>query len=366
VEAHSVPSGVGEGFAPVTDAPAGGAAGGLRDGAYGYLMTPGFDAMPALVDFLQAGGRAYAQPDTFRLEGTLYPQGTLFLPRGRNAELEEKIRQAGLGSFMVPVSTGLTETGLDLGTGSAGFVTLPKVAVLGGEGGGGGFGTHWFFMERVLGLPFDALTFNALTAENLVDYDVLVFPEGASRMSEAQAGAVEGWVRGGGTLVAVGGSAQSLGRSMAELEMRTEDEEELEDQERIARALRTRAERRSDRWERSVPGSILKVQMDTGHFLTAGAGAGGLEGEMFVLTRGRGFEPSEDFSSAVFFGEDLQKISGVISQRNLDRMSQSTWLADVGVGRGRLILFVEDPLFRMFWYSGYQLYANAVLMGPAF
>ena len=64
--------------------------------------------------------------------------------------------------------------------------------------------------------------------------------------------------------------------------------------------------------------------------------------------------------------EDLSKISGVITEESLDRLGQSTWLAQVGVGRGSLILFVEDPLFRMFWYSGFQLYANALLMGPAF
>jgi predicted Zn-dependent protease len=55
----------------------------------------------------------------------------------------------------------------------------------------------------------------------------------------------------------------------------------------------------------------------------------------------------------------------VISEKSLERLDRSTWLAQVGVGRGRLVLFVEDPLFRMFWYSGFQLYANALLIGTA-
>jgi hypothetical protein len=84
---------------------------------------------------------------------------------------------------------------------------------------------------------------------------------------------------------------------------------------------------------------------------------------MFVLSRGRAFEPAEGFESVAFFPDGLEKISGVISDQNLERLEQSTWLARVGVGRGRLILFVEDPLFRMFWYSGFQLYANALLLG---
>jgi hypothetical protein len=39
---------------------------------------------------------------------------------------------------------------------------------------------------------------------------------------------------------------------------------------------------------------------------------------------------------------------------------------DLNRGRGGLILSVEDPLFRMFRYGGYQLDSNAVIMGPAF
>ena len=87
---------------------------------------------------------------------------------------------------------------------------------------------------------------------------------------------------------------------------------------------------------------------------------------MFVLSRGRAFEPSDGFESVAFFSEGLEKISGVISEESLDRLDRSTWLAEVRVGRGSMILFVEDPLFRMFWYSGFQLYANALLLGPAF
>jgi hypothetical protein len=152
---------------------------------------------------------------------------------------------------------------------------------------------------------------------------------------------------------------------MGDLEMREAEEEDQDRDEALAEALRTREERESDRWERSVPGTILEVQVDPRHPLAAGASADGLSAGLFVLSRGRSFEPSEGFESVAFFPEGLEKISGVISEENLRRLDRSTWLADVGVGRGHLVLFVEDPLFRMFWYSGFQLYANALLMGPA-
>jgi hypothetical protein len=337
---------------------------------YGYLLTPGFDAAPALVAFLVAEGRAYAQPDTFRINGTLYPAGTLFLPRGRNPDLAQKVRDSGLLPHLIPVATGLTETGLDLGTGSAGFVMLPKVGIVGGEGvASTSYGAHWYFLEQVLRLPHSVLGLGSLGQVGLDDYDLLILPEARGLMGvlgERGMDALSAWVRGGGTLVAVGGTATTLGRSMAEIELREAEEDDLERDERLARALRTREERQDDRWAQAIPGSILKVHVDPRHPLAAGASADALDNELFVLSRGRAFEPEEDFESVAFFPEGLEKISGVISAEGLDRLDRSTWLAQVGMGRGSLILFAEDPLFRMFWYSGYQLYTNALLLGPAF
>jgi hypothetical protein len=370
VEAHSVSGTLGGTWEPVDSfhSPEG-----LEDGAtvpYGYLLAPGFDRVPGIIQFLKYDGRAYAQPDTFRLGGTLYPQGTLFLPKGRNEELSAKVENAGLGVYVVPVQTGLTESGSDLGTGSAGFVTLPKVGMVAGEGvSSTSYGAHWYFLEQVLNLPFDALTLSSLVSVDLSDYDVLIVPEGRGMggvLGDRGMDALRNWLRSGGTLVAVGNSAETMGREIGELELRQAEEEDLERDERLAKALRTREEREEDRWAQAVPGTILKVTLDPGHPLAAGGAADGLDDEMFVLSRGRAFEPSDGFESVAFFSEGLEKISGVISQESLDRLDRSTWLAEVRVGRGSMILFVEDPLFRMFWYSGFQLYANALLLGPAF
>ncbi len=362
VEAHTLTGPPAASFLPFDGTPAPLAARSAATMSYGYLMVPRFEGMPALVRFLVAGGRAYSQPDTFRMGSILYPSGTLFLPRERNAELDRKVKDAELDPFLVPVGTALTETGLDLGTGSAGVVQLPKVGLLGASGSGG---AHWFFLERILGLPFDALPASALGGD-LSDYDVLVFSEGTGRLTEAQNETVGAWVRSGGTLVAVGSAATALGSALAEVEEREADQEEPKGDELLAQALRTREERRQDRWEESIPGTILKVRLDTGHPLAAGAGADGLTGEMFVLTRGRGFEPTTGFESVAHFPKDSEKVGGVIFEKGLERMAQSTWLAQATLGRGKLILFVEDPLFRLFWHSAFQLYTNAILLGPAF
>ena len=87
---------------------------------------------------------------------------------------------------------------------------------------------------------------------------------------------------------------------------------------------------------------------------------------LFVLSSGNGFEPSEEFESGAWFEGGLEKVSGVISSDTLERLSMSSWMVERRLGRGSAILFADDPLFRMMWYAGFQPYANALLLGPAF
>jgi hypothetical protein len=370
VEAHSATAEPGGSWSRVEAVPGRSGPDLPPGGSYGYLLPPSFSHAPRLVAFLEGGGRAYAMADTFSIEGTAFPRGTLFFPQGRNEDLDEKLRESGLASMVTPISTGYTTTGPDLGTNDAASLELPRLALFGGEGTSPtGFGAHWFFLEQVLDIPFDIVNVGDVGSLDLSEYDVIVVPPG-NPMGELGNGAVDGivdWVREGGTLVAVGSGAHSLAAPVANVERRlTVDEEDPERDERLQRALMSREEREMERWMERVPGTILKAVLDPGHPLSFGAGVESHPDRTFVLSTGVAFEPSEDFESVAYFAEGLDRISGVISEANLERLDRSSWLVHRSLGQGRVILFADDPLFRMFWYSGWQLYTNAILTGPRF
>lgn len=364
VEAHAVDADLDVSWTP----------GGLDDASptmtgepYGYLIRPGFDVWPGLVSFLDAGGRGRVLADTFRIDEALYPSGTMFLPRHLNAGLTQSLATAGLLERAEAVEGAVTTTGPDLGTGGAGDLRLPRVALIGGEGtSSGSFGAHRYFLEQRLRLPHHVIDVSALGGVDLSDLDVVVVPEAGGlrgRLGEAGMRRLEDWIRGGGTLVAVGGGAEALADlAGAEVRRRTGPEEA----ERLSRALRTRAERRLERWEGQTPGTILEVHLDAGHPLAFGAGIAGDEGRMFVLSTGVGFEPNESFETAAWFDDDAEGISGVIGEGTVDRLRRSSWLLQRSLGRGSVVLFADDPLFRIMWYAGFQPYTNALLLGPAF
>ncbi|MDT8341523.1 MAG: M14 family metallopeptidase, partial [Longimicrobiales bacterium] len=332
---------------------------------YGYLVEPGFHSWPALAAFLREGGRGRVLPDTFRIGGRPYPRGTVFLPAGMNPGLAERVRAAGIADA-VPVPSALTETGPDLGSGSAGDLRLPRVALIGGEGtSSGSFGAHRHFLDTRLGLPYDAVNASALGDLDLARYQVVVVPEGASvgrGLSDAELARLRRWIQGGGTLVAVGSGAAGF-QALTGIELRRPAEPE--ESARLDRALRPREERDLERWEGQTPGTILRAVLDPGHPLAFGAAAAGDE-HLFVLSSGNGFEPTEAFESAAWFEDGLEKLSGVIGAETLERLARSSWLVERRLGRGSVILFADDPLFRGMWYAGFQPYANALLLGPAF
>ncbi len=329
---------------------------------YGYLVAPGLPAWQGLVAFLVGDGRALVMEEPFTMAGRDWPSGTLFLPRHGNDDLTARVAAAGLADRAVAVSTGLVPEGNDLGTRDRIPLELPRVALLTGEGvGPPSFGAHWFFLERTLRLPFDAVPLADLDAETLEAYDVVIAPDMWGRGGGAT-DTLKDWVDRGGALIAVDGAARSYGEAIAGIAVR----EEAEEDEDVAAALRGREQREQDRWEEDIPGTILPVVLDPANPLAYGFGANGTVDRAFVLhAGGEAFEPDDSYESVAFFPEGMSKISGVVSQENLELLSRSTWLATKRVGRGRVILFADDPLFRHFWYSAYQAYGNAVLIGPA-
>lgn len=340
-------------------------------GSFGYLLAPSFGHARGLLRFLEDEGVAYAMADTFSLGGRSWPRGTLFFPQARNQELDRRIGEAGLGGLVTPISTGRAEGGIDLGSRTAAPLQIPRVALLGGEGtASSSFGAHWFFLEQELDLPFDIVTVAEVGFMSLSKYDVVVIPGGnpMEELGESGVEALGNWARAGGTLLAVSSAAQWLAEPLAGIEERTRlDEGEPDRDERLAHALRNREERDLEDWEARVPGTVLPVTLDPGHPLAFGAGAeGGSPDRLFVLSSGVGFEPSADFETVGYFPEGVDRISGVISEANLDRLDRSAWLAQRRVGRGKVILFADDPVFRMFWYSNWLLYLNALLLAPAF
>ena len=372
VEAHSVRAAPDAGWTRVTTGARAASAGTQRvdtpaDEAYAFVVQPRLDAWPALAAFLADDGRGIVVEESFTAAGRIWPAGTVVLPRWANQDLARRIADANLGGVATPIRSGFTEAGRDLGTDYAIPLAMPRIALVAGpDVAASSYGAHWFFLERTLAVPFDAVPRDVLGDVELADYDVLVFPETTARFDSATIEVLGAWIEQGGRLIAVGSAAEALAEPLAEVEVREALEDSADsDDERLERALRGRRERDLAEWEQQVAGTVLTVRLDPAHPLAFGAGAGGDSDHMFVLHVGDlVFEPDEAFETAAWFPADLRQTSGVISAQNLERLERGAWLVTATRGEGRVVLFADDPLFRLFWRSTQPLLVNAILLGP--
>jgi hypothetical protein len=321
--------------------------------------------------------------------GAAYPRGSFVVRVSRNPDgLHERI-DALARKFGVPVdavSTAYYEEG-PTGVGSNPVVTLrlPRVAVLAGDGvSATGFGHTWYLLEREFGLPFTAVRADDLARLRPADYDVIVLPPGygyRKALGESGAAALEDWVRDGGVLIGLAGGAAYL--ADPELEFTTarrvgaEETEEGGDGDEGEAGPPSEQELPPARGARMpplvspgagedeplpVPGTIMRAALDLTHPLTVGFE----REEIAVLVSGDDFyEPSEEGSNPVaFVGGDL-RIAGFEWPDNTEKFLAGTaWMIDEPLGRGRVVLFADDPNFRLLWPSTSRLFLNAVLIGP--
>jgi hypothetical protein len=342
-------------------APGEGTAVQARPAAYGYLVAPG-TADAGIVHLLRDGGRANVLGKASTFGGRAWPAGTWFIPALGNDSVRARVTRAGLGAAAVPVASGLSEGGIDLGSERVAPVRLPRLAVLTGDGiDPGSFGAMWYYLEQELGMPFDAVQPRDFGQVKLSTYDVVVIPDASPRaLTAAQTDALKAWVTAGGRLVGVGGGAE-LAAGIAEVKAREAPKPDTAS----ARLLAGREERERQEWRQEVPGTILPLHIDPAHPLAWGAGLEGHPDRTYALHLGRlVFEPAQGVETVAYFPEHLSRISGVISPENLKRSERGAWLATKSVGSGTVILFADDPLFRLFWKSTQPMFDNALLLTP--
>jgi hypothetical protein len=115
----------------------------------------------------------------------------------------------------------------------------------------------------------------------------------------------------------------------------------------------------------SQPGAILRVNIDTNHWLSAGQDA-----ETQVMIEGnRVFAPIKLNSGrnvGVYATKDKLIASGLIWPDAQDILVQKAFLMHQPFGQGHVIAFAEEPNYRAFTEGTMLLFMNAVLLGPGY
>ncbi|MBI3845109.1 MAG: hypothetical protein HY292_10795 [Planctomycetes bacterium] len=373
---------------------------GATDGAVYYLIPWDTNGAPrALYQLLAEGFLARVAGKTFTLDGKDFARGTIVVPTSGNPPaVRQRMDKLAKDNHLVVTAakTGLTEKGINLGSEQVSPLRLPKIAVAMGEGvSSTSYGAIWFLLEQEYGIPFTPIQVRSIGDADLSKYNVLIFPDDGGGYGPAidkdATQRIKDWIERGGTFVGVGGGAfwatQEQSKlapvSMADKEEKGADsksdapatggdEKKVDDSTSGGGAAASASappkeqkkpkermkieEQEAEARKRQVPGTILAVDLDPAHPL-----AFGYDERIYVLKSGsQAFNLTKvGFNVGSFLPE---KVSGYISKENEEKIGKKAFLVEIPMGRGHVVLYADDPTFRLFWKGLTRLFLNSVLL----
>ncbi|CAN5638264.1 M14 family metallopeptidase [soil metagenome] len=368
----------------VTQAPQPQGIGTVPASSYAYLLDGSdYYAPKALYHLLANGVHAEAAfaPFTARTHDgeRAYPRGSISIPvhaqslepARLHALVLEAERLAGVP--FQSTSTGYSVSGVDLGSGSFRPLTEPRTLMVIGDGVSSyDAGQIWHMLDTKFAIPMTKVDRRDFGRVDFGDYDVLVLPSGSYGWIEGERlEDLKRWVRGGGTVIALRTAAQwAVSNGLAPnstLAPRAGAGADAGADAGDADADAANTARRRDyedasavRGAQAIGGSIWMADLDITHPL----GFGYHRRELPVWRdHSMFFAPSSNRYSTVARLTDDPHLSGYISAPNLERLRGSPSLIADQLGRGAVILMIDNPNFRGYWYGTNRLFLNALFFG---
>jgi hypothetical protein len=316
---------------------------------------------------VEHGLHARVAGEDFRVDGRAFSMGSLIVHRIRNspealAAFEDDLRAINLSGHWA--SRGMTEDGPVLGANANRRLTLPKIALLRGSPTSSlSYGHIWHVLDIESPLPYSAINIDDFGRVDLDRYNVIIIPDARGNvLNTSHTQRLNEWVRGGGTVIALGSSATWACRTLLELRLEADDDEEDDTDEQPLSEF-TYEERRQRSVDNRIPGATLRATIDTTHPLAAGISPNDWLG---IIKRGSRVLPVRDNGFIIARFTEDSHLAGSMSERNVQRLSGSPLMTQHRHGRGSVICLVEDPTLRGFQHHAMRLLLNAAMYGPTY
>jgi hypothetical protein len=350
-----------------------------------YMLPWGFGAAAAVTEALQAGLRVRVAGDVIKLNGATFPTGTAIFRTSENDDLANRLGAIAAKHGVTPVGTDTAFVdvgGISLGSGDVAHMKSPRVLLM-WDAPTFSLSAGWarFTLEQRIGARTTAVRVSSFRRANLADFDVVVMPAGDySSLGEDGVKRLKDFARAGGTVITLGEASRWAAKEkVALIDTRTEnrdgspekepapgdadkDKKKVEpgkpfDYEKAVQPDREAPE--------STPGAYLRMNLDPDHWMAAGT-----DFEMGVLVEGRRiFTPialDKGTNVGVYATKDKLRMSGLVWDEAQTALAQKAFLIHQSFGAGHVIAFAEEPNYRAYTEATMLLFANAVLLGPAF
>ena len=256
------------------------------------------------------------------------------------------------------VSSGFSSQGVDLGSRAIRPLDKPKALMIIGKGiRSYEAGEVWHLLDTRVGMPITKVRQNYFDRIKLEDYTTLVMVSGSYVWSKKTIDKIKNWVAKGNTIIAIGTANNTL------IKHKIIDEKRVilkKDSTTIA-TRRPYVEASENLGREKLGGVFLKGIVDHTHPL----GFGFTQKSVSLYKNNLvWFEPSKsNYGTPVAYAKNPH-VDGYISKNIREKfLPKAAPVVVSKVGKGRVVLFAENPNFRGTAYGTNRLFLNALFLG---
>jgi hypothetical protein len=214
-------------------------------------------------------------------------------------------------------------------------------------------GEIWQHLDLELGMTATMLEVNRLRSTSLKRYNTMILPEGGyGGLSDSDINKIKDWVSQGNTLITIGSATEwAADKKLINLVLRKLN------YTNTSSVLYTKIDPELD--AKVIGGSIFRTKCDLTHPLFFGYKSNIVP---FMHSGTKFYDvTSNGFASPALYTPDFL-VSGYLP-RGLDKtIPQSSAITTHALGGGKVICFLDNPLFRGYWWAGMKCFNNAIFL----
>ncbi|MCP4412346.1 MAG: zinc carboxypeptidase, partial [Gammaproteobacteria bacterium] len=260
------------------------------------------------------------------------------------------------------INNGYSISGVDLGSDSLQVLTQPKPLLLTGPGTSSyDTGELWYTIDQQLHMQLTQAKIHDFPQLKLANYSHLIMANGSYKaLDEKQVESIKDWVIDGGVLIAMKSASKWVTDNKL-LEVNFNQDEKSN--KGPAKKRRAYAEMVKDDAQQVIGGSIFSTTIDLTHPLTFG-----YQRESLPVFKNHSLimEPSSNPYATIVRYNNEPLLSGFVSNENLEKIANSAMMIAERKGKGSIILILDNPVFRGYWYGSSRLFINSLFFGTSF
>lgn len=259
-------------------------------------------------------------------------------------ELYEILKQLSAESSVeiIPVSSGFSSKGVDLGSSAFKNIEKPKVLIVtGADISSTEVGEVWYLFDQQLHYSLTRVNSENFRRVPLNEFNRIVFVSGSyDFLSDAQIDELKNWIKAGGILITINSASRwAIDRNIS------------------SEKLVVKEENSTTRTAGRQPTSIFSTKIDLSSPI-----AFGLTSDKLPVIKENSLYISSSRNSIAKFN-DSPLLNGYINPENLVQLVESASISANRSGGGSVVQFTDNPLFRGIWHGTSRTFVNAILFG---